>query len=74
MRHPIADLANMTCETLTFCNEPGHKREIQKTAMEMGRTFEQIVAAALAQRIAENFEVRHGCTPQPQPDGSARVE
>jgi hypothetical protein len=74
MRHPIADLANMICETLTFCNEPGHKRELQKTAKEMGQTFEQIVAAALAQRIAENFEVRHGSTPQPQPDGSARVE
>ena len=74
MSHPIADLADMICETLTFCYEPSHKRELAKTAKEMGQTFEQIVAAALAQRIAENFEVRHGTTPQPDPDSGARTE
>ena len=48
--------------------------EALETAKEMGQTFEQIVAAALAQRIAENFEVRHGTTAQPDPDSGARME
>ena len=74
MCHPIVDFADMICETLTFYYDPGHKRSLGKTAKEMGGSFEQIVAAALAQRISENFEARHGITPQPQPHRRAHVE
>ena len=59
MRDPILDLGDMICQTLTFCYESRHRRSLGKTAVAMGQTFEQIVAAALAQRISENFEVRH---------------
>ena len=40
MKHPIADLADMICETLTFCYEPGHKRSLKKAATKDGATLE----------------------------------
>ena len=63
MKQPITHLGDLICETLTFCYEPGHKRSLGKSAKEMGATFEQFIAAALAQRISENFDVRHKVPP-----------
>ena len=63
MKQPITDLGDLICETLTFCYEPGHKRSIGKSAKEMGGTIEQFIAAALAKRISETFEVRHKVAP-----------
>ena len=68
MKHPIAALADMICETLTFCYEPSHKRSLKKAATRDGATLEQFVAAALAQRISENFEVRCKTTPDLVPE------
>jgi hypothetical protein len=58
----------MICETLTFCPEPGHKRSLKKAVTRDGATLEQFVAAALAQRISENFEVRRKSAPDPLPE------
>lgn len=58
MKDPIIDLADMICETLVFCYKTGHKRSLGRFAREEGATLEQIVSAALAQRISESFEVR----------------
>jgi urease accessory protein UreF len=57
MSTPISDLGDLICQHLTFCYASGAKRELVKMSREMGATFEQIVAASLAQHIAERFEV-----------------
>ncbi len=57
MSTPISDLGDLICQHLAFCYASGAKRELVKMSKEMGATFEQIVAASLAQHIAERFEV-----------------
>lgn len=68
MSQPIAELGDLICQHLTFCYASGAKRELVKMAKEMGATFEQIVAASLAQHIAEKFEV------VPKPEGNPPKE
>lgn len=57
MCKPIADLGDLICQHLTFCYASGERPALVKMAKEMRATFEQIVAASLAQHIAERFEV-----------------
>ena len=66
MNHPIADLGDLVCETLTFCYSPVHKKSLEADAREMGGTYEQFIAAAIAQRVSERFVVRHRQSPDPK--------
>lgn len=51
-------LGDLICEVLTFCYSQKHKKALSKDAKEMGATYEQFVAASLATRIGEKFEIR----------------
>ena len=66
MNDPIFDLGNQICETLTFCYSSAHKKSLQAEARKMDASLEQIVAAAIAQRISEKFVVQHRLSPNPQ--------
>ena len=58
MQDPIAEVGDLICEMLTFCYSDEHKESLRVKAAEDGASLEQIVAAAIAQRISENFTVR----------------
>ena len=63
MKAPTAELGDLVFETITLCYEPSHKQSLGEAAKTMGATFEQMIAAALAERISENFEVRRKTYP-----------
>ena len=60
MHDDITALGYTICELLTFCYEPKHKRTLGKEPREAGVTYEQYVAAALAQCLAERRSSRSG--------------
>jgi len=66
MNDPIIDLGNLICETLTFCYSSAHKESLQAEARKMNGSLEQIVAAAIAQRISEEFVVQSRPPPNPR--------
>ena len=74
MKALTADLGDLIFETLTFCYEPSHKQSLVEAAKTMGATFEQMIAAALAERISENFEVRCKTNPGATPEGRSFAE
>lgn len=74
MSKPIADLGDLICQHLTFCYASAAKRELVKMSKEMGATFEQIVAASLAQHIAEKFQVTPKSEGNPPMEGRTLVE
>lgn len=74
MSQPNPDLGDLICQHLTFCYASGAKRDLVKMAKEMGATFEQIVAASLAQHIAEKFEVFPKTEGNPPLEGRSLAE
>lgn len=58
------ELGDRICEALTFCYSEGHRENLQKSAEEMGATFEQFVAAAIAVMIAERFDFQSRTNPR----------
>lgn len=74
MSNPITDLGDLICQHVTVCYASGEKRALTKLAKEMGATFEQIVAASLAQRIAEKFQVLPKSEGNPPMEGRTLVE
>ena len=68
MHDDITALGDTICELLTFCYKPKHKRSMSKSAKQMGGTYEQFVAAALAQCLAERFEIRRKVKSDPDSD------
>lgn len=57
------ELGDRICEVLTFCYSEEHRENLQKSADEMGATFEQFVAAAIASMIAERFDFQSRTNP-----------
>jgi hypothetical protein len=57
MRDPLADVADLICQHLTFCYSDEHRESLRSKAAEDGATLEQVVAAAITQQISERFEV-----------------
>ena len=74
MSKSTADLGDLICEHLTFCYASGKKRGLVKMAKEMGATYEQIVAASLAQHISERFEIISKAEGNLPPDDRSQVE
>ena len=74
MSNPITDLGDLICQHLTFCYASGEKRALVKMAKEMSATFEQIVAASLAEHIAEKFEVLPKAEGDPPLEGRSLAE
>lgn len=58
MKDPVAEIGDLICETLTFCYSDEHRESLRSKAAEDGATLEQMVAAAIAQRISEHFHVQ----------------
>ena len=74
MSTPTTDLGDLICEHLTFCYASGKKRDLVKMAKEMGATYEQIIAASLAQHISERFDILPKAQGDVPPDGRSLVE
>lgn len=74
MSKPIINLGDLICQHLTFCYASGAKRDLVKMAKDMGATFEQIVAASLAEHIAEKFEVIPKAQGNPPLEGRSLAE
>ncbi len=58
MNDPIVEIRELICEIVTFCYSKEHSESLRSKAAGDGLTLEQMVAAAIAHRISEEFEVR----------------
>jgi hypothetical protein len=74
MSKATVELGDLICQHLTLRYSPHGKRALAKLAKEMGSTVEQIVAASLAQHIAEKFQVTPKSEGNPPMEGRTLVE
>lgn len=52
-----SEVANLITELLTFCCSDKHRTEINLAAVQQEITFEQLVAAAITQKMSEDFVI-----------------
>jgi hypothetical protein len=58
------NLADEICVALTFCYSEDHKEALRNAAAILGATFEQFVAAAVAEMISQRFDLQLKTNPR----------
>ncbi len=58
MRETQSELGDVVLEVLEVCFSADHRAKLEAAAEERNITVGQLVAAAVAQRVSESFEVR----------------
>jgi hypothetical protein len=65
MNEVLSDLGDTILEVLTVCCSPENREALEAAAEQRNISFEQLIAAATAHRLSEQFVIRPRRTPYP---------
>ena len=67
MNKEFSEVGDTVLEVLEMCSRRENRAILEDAAEQRKITFEQLVAAAMAQRLSEEFVIRRRRTPEPFP-------